>query len=423
MKIQIIGYKQQQGDLFNVETSTLSAPKSLDEFDVNIVDLTSSSIWKYSEAQPVGLSCLNDFKSIQTMVEKKSISKIIYQLPKNGYYQYYLSADRTKYYEQKVLKDMLNTVQKKFLSAIVPNRFPIPALIFENTRSKIGDIEYLADFYFDTNSCVVTESVRSKKATTVFLEENSIYLTTLNVASSNKSLETFLSHLFCKEEQECAPAWVRDFKILDDDEQFSIIQGCQTTIDRAKADIDQAEEKLNKNARYKSILYTNSDKLVKVVFEILEQLFNCDLSNFIDEGKEDFLIKKNSLTFIGEIKGVTSNVKNEHISQVDVHYQGYMDKLEENQCQENVHQLLIINPFRTKPITEREPVNEQQIVLAMRNSCLIIETVTLLRVFELHCRAQISTEKCIDVFSNHIGLLKESDFFEPTEKELEAYKM
>lgn len=232
-----------------------------------------------------------------------------------------------------------------------------------------------------------------------------------------------MSHLFCKEEQECAPAWVRDFKILDDDEQFSIIQGCQTTIDRAKTDIDQAEEKLNKNARYKSILYTNSDKLVKVVFEILEQLFDCDLSNFTDEGKEDFLIKKDSLTFIGEIKGVTSNVKNEHISQVDVHYQGYMDKLEENQCQENVHQLLIINPFRTKPITDREPVNEQQIALAMRNACLIIETVTLLRIFELHCRAQISTEKCIEVFSNHIGLLKESDFFDPTEKELEAYKM
>lgn len=423
MTIQIIGYKQQQGGLFNVETSTLNAPKSLDEFDINIVDLTSSSVWRYFGDQPTGLSCINDFKSIRTMVDKKSISKVIYQLPKNAYYQYYLSSDRKTYYNQRALKDMLDTVQTKFLSAIVPVKFPLPALIFENTRSKIDDIEYLADFYFDTESCIVTESVRSKKATTVFLEENSIYLTTLDVTSSNKNLETFLSHLFYKKEQECAPSWVKDFKILDDDEQFSIIQDCQTTIDRAKADIDQAEEKLNKNARYKSILYTNGDELVKVVFEILEQLLNCDLSDFTDEKKEDFLIKKDSLTFIGEIKGVTSNVKNEHISQVDVHYQGYMDKLEENQCQENVHQLLIINPFRTKPVTEREAINEQQIALAMRNKCLIIETKTLLRVFELHCHAQISTEKCIDVFSKHMGLLKESDFFDPTEKELEAYKM
>lgn len=291
MKIQIIGYKQQQGGQFNAETSTLNAPKSLDEFDINIVDLTSSSVWRYFGNQPTGLSCINDFKSIRTMVEKKSISKVIYQLPKNAYYQYYLSSDGKTYYNQRALKDMLDTVQTKFLSAIVPVKFPLPALIFENTRSKIDDIEYLADFYFDTESCIVTESVRSKKATTVFLEENSIYLTTLDVTSSNKNLETFLSHLFYKKEQECAPGWIKDFKILDDDEQFSIIQDCQTTIDRAKADIDQAEEKLNKNARYKSILYTNGDELVKIVFEILEQLLNCDLSDFTDEKKEDFLIR------------------------------------------------------------------------------------------------------------------------------------
>lgn len=423
MKIQIIGYKQQQASLSGVEVSTLSAPRSLDEFDVNIVDLTSPDIWRYSEHQPTGLYCINDFKSIQTMVEKKSISKVIYQFPNNIYYQYYLKPTGNGFYNKKALKDMLDILRANFLSVIVPNRFRLPSLIFENTRSQIKNVEYLADFYFDTDSCIATESVRSKKATTIFLEEDSIYLTTLNITDSNKSLEMFLSHLFYKKEQVCAPAWVKDFKILDDDEQLSIIQDCQATINRAKENSAQAEQKLNKNARYKSILYTNGDELVEVVFEILEQLFDCDLSNFIDEKKEDFLIKKDSLTFIGEIKGVTSNVKNEHISQVDVHYQGYMDKLEEEQREESVHQLLIINPFRTKPIDKREPINEQQIALATRNECLIIETKTLLRIFELHCQSQISTDQCIDVFFRHTGLLKESDLFGPTSEELECFKM
>ena len=85
---------------------------------------------------------------------------------------------------------------------------------------------------------------------------------------------------------------------------------------------------------------------------------------------------KNCLTVI------TSNVKSEHISQLDVHFQTYKDKLTEEEREENVHQLLIINPFRTKPLEEREPVNQQQIDLAERNGCLIIETNTLLRIFE-----------------------------------------
>jgi len=37
---------------------------------------------------------------------------------------------------------------------------------------------------------------------------------------------------------------------------------------------------LDKNNEYKSILYTQGDELVKVVFEIIEQMFGCDLSNF-----------------------------------------------------------------------------------------------------------------------------------------------
>ena len=147
-----------------------------------------------------------------------------------------------------------------------------------------------------------------------------------------------------------------------------------------------------------------------IVFEILEQLLDCDLSDFVDEKREDFLIKKESCTLIGEIKGVTSNIKNEHISQVDVHYQGYMGRLQEENLSENMHQLLIMNPFRNKEPSQREPVHEQQIALAERNGCLLIETITLLHIFEKFLAGSISSEQCIAIFSNHTGLLKESDF-------------
>ena len=54
--------------------------------------------------------------------------------------------------------------------------------------------------------------------------------------------------------------------------------------------VTQAEGQLEENAKYKSILYTNGNELVRVVFEILESILDYDLSSFEDILKEDFLI-------------------------------------------------------------------------------------------------------------------------------------
>ena len=49
------------------------------------------------------------------------------------------------------------------------------------------------------------------------------------------------------------------------------------------------------------------------MFEIIEELFEISLKEFIDKKNEDFNFKKDGITYIGEIKGVTTNVKNEYI--------------------------------------------------------------------------------------------------------------
>ena len=199
----------------------------------------------------------------------------------------------------------------------------------------------------------------------------------------------------------------------DDSRQKALIEEMKAHISDAQDKITEANAVLENNQRYKSILYTNGEQLVEIVFEILERLLDCDLSGFKDERNEDFLIRKPDCTYIGEIKGITSNVKNEHISQLDVHYQKYLDKLEEQGTEEDVHQILIINPFRTKPLEQRDPVNEQQIALAKRNGCLIIETETLLRAFEKYLSGNITSEQCISAFSYNTGLLKLDDFSKP----------
>ena len=235
-------------------------------------------------------------------------------------------------------------------------------------------------------------------------------MTTLDVCRSIETLQIFVKEIFEPSEREVTPEWMNTIVFADDNEQVVIIEQSNAEIEAAKNKIIAAEEKLAENSKFKSILYTNGDELVSVVYEILEQLLNVDLSEFVDVNKEDFLIRLSECTFIGEIKGVTSNVKNENVAQIEQHYQEYMDKLEEEQCSEVVKQLLIMNPFRTKPINQREPINEKQISLAIRNGCLIIETITLLRVFEKFLTGEITSERCFEVFASKTGLLTLTDF-------------
>lgn len=157
---------------------------------------------------------------------------------------------------------------------------------------------------------------------------------------------------------------------------------------------------------YKSILYTNEDELVQVVMSILDELLDYDSSDFVDEKREDFLIKKENITFIGEIKGVSSAIANKNVSQLDVHVQSYLDNLQEEGIEEKVKGLLIINHQRNKPIEKRQEVHEHQINLAKRNGSLIIETQTLLKIFEKYKLGKITKEECKKLFENNVGLLE-----------------
>lgn len=173
--------------------------------------------------------------------------------------------------------------------------------------------------------------------------------------------------------------------------------------------IGQAQAIIDKNNRLKSILYTTGDELVELVFEIFEEILDCDLSGFVDLKKEDLLIETEEVIFIGEIKGVNSNVKSTNISQVDTHYHDYLEthtEVEENKLKA----LLIINHQKNKAIKEREPVMEQQINLAKRNNSLIVETYILLRVLELYRNNKVTKKKIISILKKKEGLLSVNDF-------------
>ena len=408
MSIQLITYnaRNKSNSFPSITVSDLSCPRSLDEFGVNIIDLSDKDLWRNNNSSMSKINAINDFISLADMVSKRQNTIVVFVFPVNGVFLFNYSKTTKHFGSSEKIKDILPNIEDIIKKVIPTCNYD---LHFEPTRTTINGFEYPADFYFDHESAALTTSELSNKPTTIKCSDY-IYLTTLSIVMSEDALKNFVGFISPSTSAEVAPSWINSISFFNDNELLSSISRNEEIINTAKHNINEATAQLNTNNRYKSILYTNGDELVSVVFSILEELLSYDLSEFVDVKKEDFQIKKPSYTIIGEIKGVTSNVKSEHVSQVDVHYHGYMDQIAEEGTEESVFQLLIINPFRNKALEEREPVHETQINLAKRNNCLIIETSVLLKMFEKFKLGLITTVEVERLLTGMTGLLKESDF-------------
>ncbi len=415
MKIQVIG-KTQKIKCFDCEItySKFDDPRTLDSFDVNIIDLQDEGVWRHDDDTPLDVNVSCDLLSIRKNIEtsNKAINIIAFPQNYNFKYNYYGTATKSaSYHGSFYLKNKLDCV-KRILDDIIPkakimgnpNTYDIA---YENSitmckKSKFSSAFYFSDFLQNAER---TKANDSDKVTTISIMKN-CYLTTLLLSDENTNLMDYLADLGIKETGVSdIPDWISRVHIFDDKEQQSRIDSNRQKIIEIENEIEIAQSKLKDNLKYKSILYTNGNELVNVVFDILQKLLKYNLSSFKDEKKEDFLVKLDNITYIGEIKGVNTNVKSEYISQLDVNYQTYLDKLNETAKTENVKSLLIINAQRNKPIFERESIHENQIKLARRNGCLIIPTIELLKLFEKFTNGEIETHQVIEIFTTQIGLI------------------
>lgn len=406
MQIQLITEKNYFPISFEkICRTSFANPRSIDEFDLNIVDLSCDSLWCYAGREINIVNHSKDFASIQTMIRSSQKATVLYILPRNIKFTY--SRTSSGYSSYFFLKDEIGSSLVPVLRQIL---FPVldeHVLQYEITRTKVGELQFEADFFFkdSVKYVALTKSDKSEKTTTIAFKSNRFFATTLHITDTENDILHFIDATINSTTQSEYPDWFSTIVFDDDIQQIQNIEANQVVIEQAQHHIEQAQAKLSLNDEYKSILYTNGDELVRVVYKILQQLLSCDLSAFVDEKREDFLIKKEECTFIGEIKGVNTNVRYEHVTQCNLHLSQYMDQLEEQGKQETVKQLLIINPFRKTDPAQRDPVHEKQIQLAIKSDCLIIETATLLRVFEAFLAGSISVNQCLSAFINQSGLL------------------
>jgi hypothetical protein len=412
MKIQLIGHETRI--IKNIKCSRFKDPQSPDDFDINIIDLNSSGIWYCKSSKSDTINDFNDFVHLSEMISDSKKTKVLIVYPENYYYYYHFDTYNLRYHYKDELKNKLHVLLK--IESLI-TQLPPPSIFFEKTETTINDLKFLSDFRFDTTGELrcSTKSDVSEKSTTVKLQHPNkkieITLTTLhNITKDEKSLQSFLKHIGLIEIKDAEPEWIKSYDKFDDKKIKAQIDKNKRDISKLQQEITKGNEILEQNKKWKSILYENGENLVKVVFNVLEKLLDYDFSDRKDNFKEDFLIKKEGVVFVGEIKGVSHNVKNSNISQAVTNRNICKENLESENIEENVKGLLVINHQRDKPLENREPIHNNQIEEAERNQILIIETSTLLDIFEKHQKNDISAAKYIEIFKNKVGVLKIDDF-------------
>ncbi|MCW6653701.1 hypothetical protein NHG24_08055, partial [Aerococcaceae bacterium NML210727] len=293
-----------------------------------------------------------------------------------------------------------------FLMLPQPAKLLIDSVVYESTVTTLQN-QVDADFHFIPRDKFqydkMLKSYKSNKIT--FLSFGRLFVTSLQIEEIGDFYE-LLNVMGISKKIENKPQWMEGIQMFDDVEQIKKIESSQNVIEKMNTEINQSKIILSDNDRLKSILFTQSDSLVEVVFEILEEMLGCDLSKFEDKRNEDFLFDLGGKHFIGEIKGVTSNVRSEHVSQLDVHLNSFKDD-HQNIEESDIYSILIINHQRNKPLSDRQPVCDAQIKLSKRNGSLIVETITLLKLLEKYRNKEYSRDKVIELLTNKkVGILE-----------------
>ncbi|WP_455068031.1 hypothetical protein [Parvimonas micra] len=398
-KIQLINYdgKNSYELKFN-KITTIDSFISFDEFDLNIIDLRRRLLFVIDTLYKDNLTSdiKKMYENLNTAISNITKSKVIIILPIS--FKLLLNDGR----EYKELKYML-----RFFNYVIHLITNLDLNIkYEYSTTRIDEqIEMYSDFYMDINRDLKFIKIKSKGDNPVLINNENIYITTLDI-SFDENLEILLKKLgLIEKENGKEPDWIKDFNFFDDEKQKEKILNSELLIKKEGEKIKSATEILQINSRYKSILYTQGEELVDVVKDIISEMLNIDLSGFIDKKKEDIRFEYNNDVFIGEIKGITDNVKSKNLSQLDNHFTAFVDE-NPNIDEEKIFKLLIINSQRNLPLDKRDSIDNKQIALAEKKyKSLIIETKTLLKLFEDYKNQKINREEIIEKLKTY-GILK-----------------
>lgn len=403
MKIQCITANSDKFIHKFITNSSFSSPDTLDSYDINIIDLSSEYIWRSQDLSYNHINITRDLSNLSVMINNTSKTSFVFIYPQNIYFKYYFVDD--KYLHKIELKNMLGVVSDMLFNSL---KLPKFFLEYQNNKTNVNDIVIDSSFHFTSGSGF--ESILKAIDSNLIVAKrngNKIY-TTLNINDTDKLL-AFLSKIGLYQNIVNAPEWIQDIHILDETEIIDDISSKKNQIDKLYSEIACCEEKLKTISGFKAVLYESGENLENIVRKMLTDMTGYDLSDFVDNKREDFLIRLDDITFIGEIKGKDTNVKDSFLSQLLTNFNLYNEELESNNIYENVKQILIIDYENKKPINERNKINDRQIEMAKKNDQLIIDTFSFLKLYEAYLQEKVKFEEIIKYFAEKTGLFDISE--------------
>lgn len=397
MKIQIISYST----IFKINdphiSQTISAfdrPRSFDEFDLNIIDLNSPNLWSFNSEYQKCTEAVYHLKTLKEIMRNSKRGIFIIIMPANIKVSVHYSECYTN--QTVAIKDILKQVNQELSTLVLSNI----KLRYEISTTTIDEQNFYSDFIFDNVDGETIKWSNGGKSTIVKHNER-LYSTTLLIKNTANDLGILISFILSRFKKSDVPDWFNSLEYFDD----AALKNKRSELLDMYRQIKNIDGQIDKNNRFKSILYSNGDELIGVVKEILVDIFKLQDDHFIDVKKEDFRFKFRDINFIVEIKGINTNVKNSNIAQCKKHVTDFLIA-EDTMSPNNVKGLLIINPQRDIEPRKREPIHADQINYAKSEGILIITTLELLKLYQAYTKDKVVSNVCFEVFKNDVGEFK-----------------
>jgi len=376
----------------NIQVSNFETPNALDSYKLNIILFEGSSF--ISGMMKDDTRLYNILIHLKRMIANTTKTSILIVLPADAMIP-------GKYGNKVAIRDNLTIVKK-----IIPETIRIMEkymLFYEKTMTKIDNKMLHSDFYFqlypgkNINDEQTVKSHESNKTT--ILSDGRFIVTTIS-GEINDYISIY--NKFHPKPVIKIPEWLNEFNWYTDEKLQEKYKEKLDAQKKLSESISEIHSKINENQKHKMILISDGNDLVKGVCEIIDQMLQTNTTGYKDEFEEDFAFETEKTIFIGEIKGVKSNVKNSFISQLDDHLFKYADR---TNCSKQCKGLLIINHQKEIALQDRKGIESEQIKLAERNKALIIQTITLLNIFSDFQKNLISGNEIIDILNNETGNL------------------
>ena len=410
VKIQYIGANKSKFSDPCIFHASFSDSMSPDLFDVNVIDLSNESLWKNENNSTNSINIIEDLVTLNSNIENSSKSRFLFLLPGNVDYYYNFSV-------RNYLKSVPLRTRPSIIGSVFFNSFNSLAdffrgICFEQNFILHGQTLIHSSFIFVDSDDFKNKVYSSQSEKLIgFSPFNNIHLTFAQIKTFDE-LNFYLEKIEFAKLEEPAPEWFKNVCLLNDSKLIDEKNKAEEAIKEYEDKLFSINSQLKANKEIESCLYKQGDELVRTIFPLIEKVFSVTLENFIDLKKEDFNFLFRDLILVGEIKGVSSNVKNKHISQAEYHKTTYIDdnQIEQSFDKSKIIPVLIINHQLDKPLAEREPINEEQVNYAKLQGVIVLETFELIKMYYLITLGKLSLDDVYDIICKNVGKIIKIDY-------------